>query len=305
MTNHSTFDPTPRIFGEVLFDCFATNSGAPPTCLLGGAPFNVAWHLHAFGQAPLFISRVGADDFGRDIIATMQAHQMTTSAVQQDRQHPSGRVAVTLDNGEPSYDIVAECAYDFIDAADLPAAPAHSLLYHGTLALRSAVSAAAWQHLCAEHQPARFVDVNLRAPWWQPAQVQALLTGARWIKLNVAELAQLAPAGTTLVERAQALLDQHGAACVIVTQGAAGACAISATAPPLSVSPPASVPVVDTVGAGDAFAAVFILGLMRHWPLPVTLNRAQQFAAAIVGQRGATVQDAAFYAAISRSWSTD
>ena len=46
----------PAVFGEVLFDCFADG-----TRVLGGAPFNVAWHLQAFGEAPLFVSRVGDD----------------------------------------------------------------------------------------------------------------------------------------------------------------------------------------------------------------------------------------------------
>ncbi|MBA1332725.1 carbohydrate kinase, partial [Candidatus Endoriftia persephone str. Guaymas] len=49
----------PIIFGEVLFDCFEDGSR-----VLGGAPFNVAWHLQALGAAPLFISRVGDDSLG-------------------------------------------------------------------------------------------------------------------------------------------------------------------------------------------------------------------------------------------------
>ena len=44
------------VFGEVLFDHFPDGRR-----VLGGAPFNVAWHLQAFGEAPRFISRVGAD----------------------------------------------------------------------------------------------------------------------------------------------------------------------------------------------------------------------------------------------------
>jgi fructokinase len=48
------------IFGEVLFDNF------PDKQVLGGAPFNVAWHLQGFGDNPLFISRVGDDSRGRE-----------------------------------------------------------------------------------------------------------------------------------------------------------------------------------------------------------------------------------------------
>ena len=47
----------PLVFGEVLWDCFPDGQQ-----VLGGAPFNVAWHLHAFGISPLFVSRVGQDE---------------------------------------------------------------------------------------------------------------------------------------------------------------------------------------------------------------------------------------------------
>ena len=50
------------IFGEVLFDVFPDGHQ-----VLGGAPFNVAWHLQAFGQSPFFISRVGNDPQGKEI----------------------------------------------------------------------------------------------------------------------------------------------------------------------------------------------------------------------------------------------
>jgi fructokinase len=62
------------------------------------------------------------------------------------------------------------------------------------------------------------------------------------------------------------------------------------------------VQVVDAVGAGDGFASVLILSLLRRWPLQQGLDRAQAFASAMVGQRGATVDDPAFYAAFARAW---
>jgi fructokinase len=63
------------------------------------------------------------------------------------------------------------------------------------------------------------------------------------------------------------------------------------------------VPVVDTVGAGDAFASVILLGLAKGWPLQQMLERAQSFASQIVGRRGATVSDPAFYNPFIESWS--
>ena len=40
----------------------------------------------------------------------------------------------------------------------------------------------------------------------------------------------------------------------------------------------------------------------RDWPLLVTMARAQAFASAMVGLRGATVQDLGFYQAFIRDW---
>jgi fructokinase len=292
------FDPiqAPVVFGEALFDCFPDG-----TEVLGGAPFNVAWNLAAFDAAPLFVSRVGDDAFGARIEAAMREQDMRTDGLQRDPTHPSGRVQVSLAGGEPSYDIVADSAYDFIDVEGLPPLPEGALLYHGTLALRNTASAAALAALRA-HTNAVFLDVNLRAPWWSAEQVRTLLDGARWAKLNADELTVLAAGGTDPESRAAALLERHGLALVYGTLGADGAFALSADGSIERVRPSASVEVLDAVGAGDGFASVLILGLLRGWTQAVTLTRAQQFASAIVGRRGATSREPAFYAGFARAW---
>lgn len=292
------FDPTqaPVVFGEALFDCFPDGSE-----VLGGAPFNVAWHLRAFGAAPVFVSRVGADAFGARIETAMRQLGMTTVGLQHDAAHATGTVQVKLEAGEPSYDIVAGSAYDFIDADALPPPPPGGLLYHGTLALRSTDSAAALAGL-RTHTDAVFLDVNLRPPWWSAEQVRALLDGARWVKLNADELALLAPAGDSPESHAEALMERHDLARVYGTLGAAGAFALTAGGLLERVSPRAGIEVVDAVGAGDGFAAVLILGLLRGWALGETLERAQHFASAIVARRGATIADPDFYAGFTELW---
>ena len=73
----------------------------------------------------------------------------------------------------------------------------------------------------------------------------------------------------------------------------------------VKVVPESALTLVDTVGAGDAFAAVLLLGIQQDWPLTVTMQRAQQLASAIVGQRGATVSDREFYRRVLNAWGTD
>ena len=79
------------IFGEVLMDQFPDGQQ-----ILGGAPFNVAWHLQAFGQHPCFISRVGNDAMGESIRQAMGDWGMSIENVQVDHYHPTCTVEVTL-----------------------------------------------------------------------------------------------------------------------------------------------------------------------------------------------------------------
>jgi len=278
------------IFGEVLFDHFPDGRR-----VLGGAPFNVAWHLQAFGQAPHFISRVGADAEGREIREAMQAWGMDLTGLQTDEQLPTGRVDVSFKDGEPSYDIIRPCAYDAIDAEAVEGGC--RLLYHGSLVLREPASARALEGLRAQGSATVFVDVNLRPPWWQADRVRAMLEAADWVKLNGDELVQLHPGGSPAD-----LLAAYGLSGMILTHGAAGAELLTAGGERLHVRPLGSVEVVDTVGAGDAFASVIILGLANGWPLDVTLERAQAFASRLVGNRGATVSDPGFYRTFINQW---
>jgi len=291
-----TTTAAPLVFGEVLFDRFPDGSE-----VLGGAPFNVAWHLQAFGAAPRFVSRVGDDPLGRRIRATMGAWGMDAAGLQIDPEHPTGTVEVRIENDEPSFDIVAERAYDFISTESLQHQPA-ALLYHGSLALRSAVNRQALARILETSGAAVFLDVNLRPPWWERGRVLGLLESARWAKLNLAELEALAPAGKNLDSRAAALQESCDLELLIVTLGAEGAMARTRDGGIRRVSPQPSLQLVDTVGAGDAFSAVTVLGLLLGWGLETTLERAQAFAAALVGIRGATPGSRDFYRPFLEAW---
>ena len=287
----------PVIFGEVLYDCFEEDGRR----VLGGAPFNVAWHLKGFGLQPLFISRVGDDALGHEIAATMQQWGMQTDGLQWDREHPTGEVSIRLKDGQPSFHILPGQAYDYIDVASLPTVNP-LLLYHGSLGLRAKGSAAALQSLITGYRPAVFLDVNLRAPWWNRTEVLALFEHSRWLKINDEELQALEAGESTLEQKARVLLQRYALEMLIVTLGAEGAMCFEQSGSLHKIAPAASTRVVDTVGAGDAFAAVSILGIASQWPLPLTLERAQGFASLIVGQRGATLADAGVYERLLSDW---
>jgi fructokinase len=161
-----------------------------------------------------------------------------------------------------------------------------SLVYHGSLGLRQPESAQSLTTLLQQTHAPVFMDVNLRPPWWEQDQLSRQLDRARWVKINDAELKMLVDDGDDLQARAAILMQRHDLTWVIVTQGAMGAFALDPVGNSHSTEPATQVQVVDTVGAGDAFASVCILGLLRDWPLSQTLERAQQFASLLVGQRG-------------------
>lgn len=291
----------PVIFGEVLFDHFPDQN-----VVLGGAPFNVAWHLQALGEAPLFISRVGDDKLGCRIQSLMQNWGMDSSGMQIDTTHPTGVVQIEIENGEPSYAIVPEQAYDYINThelAPLTHATQGSLLYHGSLALRNPVSNAALEALIEKLNLPVFVDVNLRAPWWDKETIHASLKAAHWVKLNDEELQQLSPIDGALEYQAKALQELCELPLLIVTQGEQGALARTAEGRIYRVEPEADIPIVDVVGAGDAFTSVILLGLLRGWELENSLHRAQSFASAVVGIRGATPIHKEFYHSFTDTWS--
>lgn len=288
------------IFGEVLFDQFPDGQR-----LLGGAPFNVAWHLQAFGAPVDFISRVGNDALGERIRQAMLAWGMPADALQTDSHYPTGAVKITINNGEPGYEILDDQAYDFIASAQLNPDAHYSIIYHGTLALRHSASKQALDELKTRHRGKIFLDVNLRNPWWQQERVKLWLAGADIVKLNHDELMQLTHRQGNLKDLMLSFLAQHRLETLIVTCGSKGAIALTNHGELVEVAPAERLTVVDTVGAGDAFASVVLLGMLSNWPLPLTMNRAQDFASALVTTQGAIVEDLNFYRSFITAWHAD
>ncbi len=287
----------PVIFGEVLFDRFPDG-----TSVLGGAPFNVAWHLQAFSAKPLFISRVGNDALGRQIKNAMLDWHMDTAGLQLDSAHPTATVEVTFPNDEPAYDIVDNRACDFINSDFFPPLPESTLLYHGTLALRHNISATSLEILRQKLSTLVFIDINLRQPWWTKTQVNACLNHCQWVKLNEHELDQIIDNQDNNRHKLNSLFDRQAITNIVLTAGEKGAIIADRDQNQQSVKPEMSQQVVDTVGAGDAFSSVILLGIIKRWPIKLMLERAQAFASAIVTVRGATINDREFYQAFIRQW---
>lgn len=291
------------LFGEVLADVF------PDRAVLGGAPFNVARHLQGFGMSPLMVSRVGGDALGRSLLTEMVRLGMPTHGIQEDPLHPTGQVQVVMDGTAHRFEILPNQAYDHVcpeTTASLMATSQASLVYFGTLAQRGSLSRMALQRFLQSQRGLVFLDINLRPPWFDRDILASSLAAADIVKLNDQELATVSAmfrlAGESPEQQAASLLSQFGLRQVLVTCGGEGSWWLDG-AQLLRAGPARSTtPIIDTVGAGDAYAAVFITGLLHGWDPAVTLYRASEYAAAICRVRGAVPETGDLQAACCRAW---
>lgn len=160
---HSNRKNTVVLFGEVLADIF------PDRTVLGGAPFNVARHLRGFGQNPVLITRLGHDTLRDEVLNFMSKNDMETLGVQKNNRYPTGQVQVHIEKSGHRFEILPDQAYDFIHPAvvRLTSLSVHPVLvYYGTLAQRNETSRRALKILLRSTNAAKFLDINLRAPWY-------------------------------------------------------------------------------------------------------------------------------------------
>jgi fructokinase len=292
------------LFGEVLADVF------PDQNVLGGAPFNVARHLQAFDLHPVLISRTGSDALRDALLEEMARLGMEIAGIQCDAERPTGQVQVILENDSHRFDILPDQAYDHICAEatqETLAAIRPRIAYFGTLVQRSAKSRLAAERFLQTCDCPVFLDINLREPWYDEATIASSLNAADIVKLNQDELAVVAEVFGLdhLHHEAQAMVLQQrfGLKQIVVTCGASGSWMLDERQQVTQAVPAETGhPVADTVGAGDAFAAVFILGLLSQWDAPTTLQRASDYAAAICQVRGAAPASTAFHQPFKLAW---
>ncbi len=312
------------LFGEALIDAF------PQEDVLGGAPFNVARTMAAFGRAPHLISCIGLDEGANVLRAELRRFHLDESGVQVDPFHPTGRVAVELSLDGHRFDILANQAYDHIDLAKAAASIAAafqntepSVFYFGTMAQRAEISRHCLDALLESTSALKYLDLNLREGQHTPAIVSASLKRADMVKVNEEELRFLletyvvpggvfdisfgdAAARSRLLPALQSLLDQFTLQSMVMTLGARGYAYLDNKGRLLfDDAPDVGTHVIDTVGCGDAFSAVLITGILSDWPIELSLQRARRFATAMCGVRGSAATDKEFYSRWMQLWAAE
>jgi fructokinase len=231
-------------------------------------------------------------------------HGMDCSGIQMDESRETGKVRVSLDEkGIPDYYIYPDMAYDHIDYDKLAIqSKPVDLLYFGTLIQRSE---SGHQRLDAYLKSMKgkaklFCDLNLRLGCHTPRSILGSLNHADILKLNDAELSEIGSilgrqeAEDQLVAKLQ---KQFQIEVVALTKGEQGSVLYMAgQAHRLSeTSILRHGPLIDTVGAGDAYAAMLAFGILQKWAPQKILYEATALASYICTVKGAIPDSAEIY----------
>lgn len=274
--------------GELLWDLL------PSGPRLGGAPFNATATLARLGHEARFVSAVGDDQRGRDAIAEVERIGVDPAWIARSSDAPTGIVEVDVDPaGSPTFRIVSPAAYETIalDPDDVEAIRAWrpDAAVFGTLAQRfRRVLDSTRRLIDAAAIPVRLYDVNLRDGCWNDALIVELLSLATVVKVNADEavvLGRLLEAGAEPDQLGPVLASANGTRALCITRGAHGA-ALWLDGETFEVDG-THVDVVDAVGAGDAFAAALLDGLLRGRDPGETLARANRLGAIVASRAGA------------------
>jgi fructokinase len=276
------------VVGEVLWDVF------PDATRLGGAALNFAAHLSLLGHLPRVVSAVGQDALGEAAAADIRSLGLDTTLLQSSDRFPTGTASVRLGPGDlTSFVIERPAAYDDVEISGALLSDivrwTPSWCYYGTLFPSRAHGRRVLRQLLEALPDARrFYDINLRPGFESRELVRDLLHHADVVKVNKREQKTVSdwlelPADLEVFCRTGAARFDWQAACV--TLGARG-CAmlvgddyVEADGVPVEVA--------DTVGAGDAFAAAFLHGLVAGWPARTVAEFANRAGAAVAGAKGA------------------
>lgn len=271
-----------QVIGEILFDIFNEQKK------LGGAPFNFFYHLLKLQNNVDFISAIGKDKFGRDLLKYLDENKFPINNIQINNK-PTGTVNISLNQaGIPKYEITKKVAYDFINEVTIQQIP--DLFYFGSLIQRNEVSKNTVRLLLEKNEKAiyKFCDINLRKDCYSEEIIRYSLEQSNILKINEEELDEISNIinltgfNDNLIKN---LAKEYDIPVICVTLGSKGSKLLFDNQ--IYSQPSKSIKLLDTIGAGDAFSAVLAYGILNNWSPQNILKKATFFAEHICQNQGA------------------
>lgn len=277
--------------GEILFDIFDNTSK------LGGAPFNFIYHIIKLTGEGNFISRIGNDSLGETVLEFFRTNKISSRYLQIDKSHPTGLARPEFNKEKiPEWKIKLNTAYDFIELNNkikLLLDKKTSCLYFGTLAQRKVISRKTIQSLFNKRIK-YFCDLNIRQDFFSKDIIESSFKAANVVKFNSDELTIIKELffendKTYLAQDkiAEALAKKFNIELLCITLGEKGAFLYKGSDFCFYQSAVNQIDIVDTVGAGDAYASILCLGYLRNWDIRKINKLASEFAAEITKIQGA------------------
>ncbi len=271
-------------WGEVLWDIFLEVK------TLGGAPANFCFHAQQLKAEGYIFSCVGEDEFGKEAKKLFKDFKLNTTGIQVSKHFPTGSVIVSLDQmGKPFYEINENVAWDHIvlDASQKKIAQSLDAICFGTLAQRNPKTQQALFKTLAITPPhcLKVFDVNFRQEYYNREMVKNSLERANIVKMNQQEFEEISimfSLSQNTEKGILSLIEEFDLKMGIITLGEKGS--IMATKKDFIFHIPTSkIDIVSTVGAGDAFTAVVVMGLLNQMPLNRIIREASDLAAHVCG----------------------
>ena len=242
-------------FGEVLWDVY------PDKIEIGGAPFNVYHRLHSFGLDVNFISSVGKDKLGNNVINYFKKNNLNTNFLNVDKNYQTGQVLINLKSGEPHYDILENVAWDYIPFKNdyLKDYNNFDCIVYGSLGIRNDVSYMTLKKLLS-FSKFKIFDLNLRQNFYSKLKVNYLLNESDFLKINMEELLKLAVIFKFKYTDVKTLIEsiylKFNLKFICVTNGSINSSIYDGNN--LFTIDSFKVKSIDNLGAGDNFLACFI-----------------------------------------------
>ena len=276
--------------GEIIWDVF------PDKSVIGGAPLNFAAHCALCGAESALLSAVGNDQLGKDALAALKKFGVSDQYVKYASE-PTGQCIGTLDqNAMPSYNVLQNVAYDNITVSDVDIESinkdGYDALYFGTLIQRDPVSRATVKTVVEKCSFEHIIcDVNLRPDCFDVESVGLCLSSATVLKVSDEEEPTLRalngylPKSDSPEDIAKALCGKYkNLKTVIITRGKNGSFAYDAVTERMYEQSAVGGNVISTVGAGDSFAAAWVVNYLQGKPIEFCMEKAAERSGFVVSR---------------------